>query len=152
MSQQSWDQTIMTTKLSTFKTCTSCGENKPEEHFHWHYKNKGIRRASCKTCRNKEELSRQMTPDAVAKRKEYMLNKNYGITKQEYDEQLKKQNYGCSLCGSKATFRALAVDHCHTTGKVREILCSPCNQGLGLFKDNPELLEKAAEYLRKHSG
>lgn len=142
----------MMTTLSTFKTCTVCGMDKPEEEFHWHNKEKGVRRAYCRVCRNKEEAKRQMTPEAVSKRKAYMLAKNYGITQKEYDEQLKKQDYGCALCGSKATFRALAVDHYHSTGKVREILCSPCNQGLGLFKDNPELLEKAAEYLRKHSG
>ena len=46
----------------------------------------------------------------------------------------------------------LAVDHCHVKGSVRKLLCKSCNNGLGLFKDNPELLEKAADYLRNHNG
>lgn len=44
------------------------------------------------------------------------------------------------------------IDHCHTTGKVREGLCSRCNVGMGLFCDDPDLLRVAADYLEKHRG
>ena|SRR3990172_3838385 len=55
----------------------------------------------------------------------------------------------CDICGGKQQGRkSLAKDHDHRTGKLRGRLCGCCNRGLGIFKDNPELLEKAASYLR----
>lgn len=55
----------------------------------------------------------------------------------------------CELCGSPPGARRLHIDHDHTTGALRGLLCHGCNVGLGYFKDDPELLERAAEYLRK---
>ena len=132
------------------KTCTKCGVDRPETDYHWHYRDKGIRRQHCKFCRSAVEKERQQKDNYKIKRKEYCLQKNYGITQQEYDDKLQQQNYSCYLCKLPVTGKALAVDHCHATGKVRDLLCSPCNQGLGLFKDNPQLLRLAAEYIEKH--
>lgn len=72
----------------------------------------------------------------------------YGISLAEYEELLSTQNGGCAVCGQKDEWFNLAVDHCHGTNRVRGLLCSQCNRGIGLFRDKPELLEKAAEYLR----
>lgn len=134
------------------KQCTTCLEIKPVTDFHWHYKDKGIRRYSCKICRSNVEKERQRTESYKEKRKDYQLKKGYGITSEDYQEKLAYQQYGCAICGASQRGRALAVDHCHKTGKIRSLLCSSCNTGLGQFKDNPELLEKAADYLRKHNG
>jgi hypothetical protein len=79
----------------------------------------------------------------------------YGITAHEYDSLHAAQGGVCAICGLPETRRtksSLAVDHCHTTGKIRGLLCSMCNPGLGGFKDNPELLLAAVAYLKKHSG
>lgn len=57
---------------------------------------------------------------------------------------------GCSICGRHA--RAMTIDHCHKTGKVRDGLCNRCNVALGLFRDDPELITKALKYLEVHSG
>ena len=133
------------------KQCTTCLEFKPEEDFHWHYKDKGIRRHSCKICRSNVEKLRQRTDFYKIKRTDYNLQKAYGISSEQYQEKLKYQNYGCAICGKKQTTKALAVDHCHTTGKIRSLLCGPCNTGLGQFQDNPDLLLKAAEYLKEHN-
>lgn len=77
--------------------------------------------------------------------------RRYGITVDYYNSMLAKQGGGCALCGCKDSGCSkkdrLHVDHCHTTGKVRGLLCTNCNQGLGKFKDNPDRLRKAAEYL-----
>lgn len=82
------------------------------------------------------------------KRKENKLRK-YNLTIGEYNELLQKQNGKCAICGtsgdSKNTFPC--VDHCHNTGIVRGLLCKYCNASLGLMRDDPQLFEKAAQYI-----
>lgn len=135
------------------KQCTMCGEVKAVEDFHWHYKEKGIRRAYCKTCRSEEERKRQESPEYKEKRREYLLGKHYGLSTKEYEERLSYQKYGCAICGEVCkSGKLLAVDHDHVTGKVRDLLCGRCNTGLGVFRDRPELLIKAADYLKEHNG
>lgn len=70
---------------------------------------------------------------------------------------MKKQNGTCAICNQPEIVKnnqgqiiSLAVDHCHVTGKTRGLLCFCCNVGLGVFKNNPNLLRKAAEYLELH--
>lgn len=82
-------------------------------------------------------------------RKSRNLKQNYGITLEQYFDICKAQIYRCAICGEPEP-RGLVVDHCHATNKVRELLCDACNRGLGSFKDKPEVLEKAAKYLRRH--
>jgi hypothetical protein len=62
---------------------------------------------------------------------------------------LQQQNGLCAICKKTETGKTsnLCVDHCHKTGKVRGLLCNNCNKGLGLFKDNPEVLLNASAYL-----
>jgi RNase P subunit RPR2 len=59
----------------------------------------------------------------------------------------------CEICGTsdRQNGRLLAVDHCHDTGKLRGLLCSNCNTVLGLAKEQPAILLRAAEYLREHA-
>lgn len=73
----------------------------------------------------------------------------YGITLEQYNEMFKKQDGKCAIC-LKTEDRRLAVDHCHKTGKVRQLLCTNCNQGLGQFFDDKDLLQKALNYLDLH--
>ena len=79
--------------------------------------------------------------------------KKYGIGVEEYNGMLSAQNGGCAICGSTdsgdAKKERLHVDHCHSTGIVRGLLCTSCNQGLGKFRDSLELLTKASEYIKK---
>lgn len=89
---------------------------------------------------------------------ERRLRRAYGLTIESRAALLQAQEGNCKLCGHTVSFmrakcaRARAcVDHCHTTGRVRGVLCSPCNAGLGQLQDSPELLERAAAYLRKAS-
>lgn len=81
------------------------------------------------------------------------IEKNYGISKEEYLEMLSKQNNKCLICDThESKFkRGLAVDHDHITGKIRGLLCHYCNGGLGHFKDNIENMIKAIEYLKVNS-
>lgn len=75
----------------------------------------------------------------------------YGLTVAQHDELLSKQHGLCAICktatpAGKGTWH---VDHCHASGNVRGLLCHHCNVGLGHFKDTPETLRQAAEYLEK---
>lgn len=73
------------------------------------------------------------------------LKERYNLTKDEFNEMLDAQNGICLICPNPAS----VVDHDHKTNKVRGLLCSKCNLGIGYFQDNPELLVKAAEYLKE---
>lgn len=91
---------------------------------------------------------------------EYMRKMNikrlYGMTVEQYSSLLTAQGGVCKICKKpeqaidKRTkqIRHLAIDHCHVTGKIRGLLCSYCNVGLGFFKDDKLSLQSAIEYLR----
>lgn len=77
-----------------------------------------------------------------------MLKMRFGITVEDYTAILAAQGGVCKICG-KTQNKRLAVDHCHVTGIIRGLLCANCNTGLGLFLDDPELLDKAIGYLNE---
>lgn len=119
--------------------CKYCDETHEQE-------SRGIRNnARCRTCKNfkPHNYSGLDRWDAIIRRV-------YGISLKEYDEMLYEQGNGCAICGRQEDVvnRRLAIDHCHESNKVRGILCSRCNQGLGLFDDNTEILQSAIKYLR----
>lgn len=70
----------------------------------------------------------------------------YGINQEIYDEMIKEQDNKCAICHNEFEDTP-NIDHCHETNKVRGLLCSPCNRGLGFFRDNSEALKRAANYL-----
>jgi len=103
--------------------------------------------------KNAEKMNRaakewqKNNPEAVFRIK---LKHKYGITPDEVRAMLEKQNHVCAICGTtnfNNRGRCLEVDHCHTTGRVRGMLCSGCNAAIGLMKDNPISLRAAAMYL-----
>jgi hypothetical protein len=74
----------------------------------------------------------------------------YGLTTRQYLDLVEGQADRCAICGEPPPFgRRLSIDHDHATGDVRGLLCGPCNLGLGYFKDDPERMEAAAEYIRR---
>lgn len=81
--------------------------------------------------------------------------KKFGITWDEYQKMHDEQGGKCAICGTEigdAMGNRLYVDHNHKTRKVRGLLCSDCNFGIGKFKDNTELLRKAIQYLEETDG
>ena len=129
--------------------CTKCKVEKPSNKFTLE-KNGTYRRKQCHECRNEAKIYR---PE---RRRELMLQNQYGITEADYKTKLSEQKYKCVICEKEHDITVknnkgiLVVDHDHDTGVVRDLLCHSCNMGLGKFSDNPQLLDKAAEYLRKH--
>ena len=113
----------------------------------------------CNPCSNvKNKIWRDSKKDYIKQR--YIKNKDkifdsrlryqFGIGSDEYYKMLNSQNNVCAICGKVCTTgRNLAVDHCHKTKDVRGLLCSNCNNGLGRFKDNIDILKSAIKYLRK---
>jgi hypothetical protein len=75
----------------------------------------------------------------------------YNITLAEYDELLAAQAGVCMVCGTPPSRRPLDVDHCHSSGKVRGLLCENCNKALGLVQDRVDILIKLKEYLDAYS-
>lgn len=75
--------------------------------------------------------------------------KKIGFSLPEYEKMLNKQNGGCAICKKKDKWFRLAVDHCHGTKKIRGLLCSQCNRGLGIFHDSTDLLKHAIAYLAR---
>jgi len=82
-------------------------------------------------------------------REDAIMRRQYGISMAEFEALLKYQKGGCAICEKPidALSRRMNIDHCHETGKVRGILCTGCNTGLGHLGDNVEGLQKAMDYL-----
>jgi hypothetical protein len=95
------------------------------------------------------ELARlRRTPE---KNKRIALKSMYGLTLEQYNSMLNKNNGKCPICGVEfekgRNGKQPCVDHCHKTGKVRGIICSKCNAGIGNLNDNIQRIRKAADWL-----
>ena len=107
---------------------------------------------------NKEEIQKKQhlyrnKPSSKKRSRNNNLMRMYGIDINRYNQILESQNYTCAICGSTETGgrgkKHFSVDHCHTTKKVRGLLCKSCNIMLGEAKDNPRTLSRAIEYLER---
>lgn len=116
---------------------------------------------------SKEYRSKNREEIILRRRENYQLNRDkfreegrksasihritqYGISVSDYNEMFSNQNGCCAICGKpeKLHHSRLHIDHDHKTGIVRGLLCSKCNQGIGLFNDNIDLLQSAYNYLK----
>lgn len=100
-----------------------------------------------------QEYGRQRYLARKEQQTNYTRLKKYRMTPEEYDKRLEEQKGLCALCPRsfvECAPRGPRIDHCHATDKVRSLLCHQCNTGLGMFRDSPELLRKAADYFERH--
>ena len=81
--------------------------------------------------------------------REYQLKRDYNLTLDQYNKMLSDQNNCCKVCDIKMI--SPHVDHCHTTGKVRALLCNNCNTGLGKLKEDTKIMQKLIEYVKEHN-
>jgi hypothetical protein len=148
------------------RTCYKCKTEKPLSAFYSH-KTHGHRYDCVPCARLAVKVYRQSNLDKARKSwkasqkkhrdankalyRDKQLQKNYGITLMDYSRMLEQQRGACAICSSFGckTGRALAVDHCHKTGRVRGLLCAACNRALGNFKDSTIILDKAKSYLQR---
>ncbi len=81
--------------------------------------------------------------------KSMKLRYSYGIDVETFEQMLKDQKYKCLIDGQTIDSKTAHVDHNHSNGMVRGLLCDSCNKGLGFFKDNVVVLKRAINYLRE---
>lgn len=153
------------------KTCSKCKNPKSFTEFHKNRHSPDGLGHYCKPCKRidlKERYAKNPKRAIAASRAwrkanrdrhdDYALTRTHGITRAEYDAMFERQNGVCAICGRPESRRnknrvfRLHVDHDHKTEKIRALLCHHCNAGIGHFRDQPELLEAAAAYLREHGG
>ena len=143
--------------------CTKCEIEKEESEFRSRTSSKRGYQYWCKQCENeankarytpkpkKEKESKEINKEEVAaKAKERMLKSRYGITFEEYEAMYNAQNKCCAICSKELPLggtKGLYVDHNHTTGVVRGLLCSGCNSAIGKLKEDRDIFERAMKYL-----
>lgn len=134
--------------MSELLRCSKCGEHKDKSNFHKDNRASSGRTSRCKPCSlaDKKKQYKKDRENRLQYRRSYL----YGLSEDEYQSMLHKSEGKCNICGDTCSSgKALAVDHCHTTGKIRGLLCGNCNQALGRFKDNIRHLKSAIEYLER---
>lgn len=149
------------------KSCIRCGEEKPEEAFRPRISAAGQRyyAPTCRACHQAVSTEwRRRNPDKVRKYNATVKARNpdyhrekaienhfvrkFGITIKQRDALLTAQGEVCAICGTDTPKgKGWCVDHNHKTGRVRAILCSPCNVGIGHFSESAERMRRAAIYL-----
>jgi hypothetical protein len=162
------------------KRCKKCNVLKPLAEFYEAKGARDGHRSECKVCslayrkrwyRNNRDRAisyvrawQQANPDRVKawrvrnrdRRNEQMreihLRNKFGLTPEEYEAILESQGGVCALCDAAPTPGiSLHVDHDHGTGEIRGLLCMRCNNALGLFREDPHLLRRAARYVTSHA-
>lgn len=151
------------------KKCSKCKLEKDISEFSKDKNQKSGFQCRCKECSNKasRESYHKGSKEHIRKRskewrdkagKDYFANRHlinmYGITIEQRNEMLVSQNHKCSICGVdevNAVKGKLVVDHNHTTGSIRALLCHNCNTLIGHCKESEDVLLNAIQYLRKYS-
>lgn len=158
------------------KKCSICEQIKPLNQFGRRkaakWRNENIN-SQCKQCErerkneymreyrisNRDSIrirDREYSKNHPQRRRNSNLKRFYGIDNNEYDRMLIAQNYECKICKTKHEAHSresrLHIDHCHKSTKIRALLCTQCNKGLGHFRDSVEFLEIAIAYLKHHSS
>lgn len=81
--------------------------------------------------------------------RKHNLKSKYGLSLDQFDEMVIRQNHKCAICGSILKEKKRCVDHDHKTGKIRGILCAKCNLSLGFIENKTEFVKKAGDYLSR---
>jgi hypothetical protein len=146
------------------KVCNKCQVEKPITEFYARNKSKGHLglKYMCKTCENEKgrlKYHAEYKHEPAHYKKQYVrkIQKQYGITEEEYTLLWENTKGVCKICNAtmeSALFKntrgvRAVVDHCHKTGDIRGIICHKCNGGLGQFDDDLENLKRAVQYLEE---
>lgn len=149
------------------KKCSKC---KTLKDFSQYSPSHGGLTSWCKKCKSYAESERRKAnPELVRKQardarnanprsyRSLNLKKSFGINIDQYELMLKKQNNVCAICRlpetvtRKGKVKNLAVDHNHSSGEIRSLLCQFCNQALGLVRENFDVILNMAKYVQYHN-
>jgi len=132
------------------KFCGCCKQTLPIYQFAKNKVKKDGLQERCKNCRAMHhQKTKHLRPKVSKEKKKQYLLASYGLSLQDFNQMLEKQGGACAICHSFEWGRpSPSVDHCHSTNKVRGLLCNNCNRALGLFKDNVKVLQNAVQYLQ----
>ncbi len=122
----------------TGKPCKNCGGT---ERYGRSY--------SCVTCTNARSAKSKQTLAYKKQAKKYWMVKRYGVTPEEFDRMFRDQGCVCACCGTDKPGHkhGWIIDHDHVTGEIRGVVCHGCNVGFRAFKDDPEWMMKAIQFL-----
>ena len=137
------------------RQCRVCGEEKNlVDEFYFVRKNPALPSSysyECKECTVKR-TTEYNKKNSKSVRSQY-LKRNYGLTFEEFESMLSDQDNCCAVCGGKETYgrhKRFTVDHNHSTGKVRGLLCHRCNTAIGLVNEDIHTLKSMIQYLESH--
>ena len=130
------------------KVCRTCKVSKELSEFYPDKSKSHGYRYCCKDCA-KTKAVKFKESKGTDYSKNVRLKGTYGITLEDYNKMFEVQEGRCGICNihQLELGRSLNIDHDHSNGQIRMLLCTKCNTGLGSFEDSPELLEKAISYL-----
>ena len=114
--------------------CSVCHELKADDEFYLKDRASGRKDTTCKACR-------------IIMQRERTL----GVTQDDYLRMYTEQQGQCGICNRRLyskRYKAFAVDHCHSTGRIRGLLCTNCNTALGLLRDDPIAIQRALEWTK----
>ena len=134
------------------KVCLGCKEEKDFSLFPKNTKtNEGVR-PRCKACYAAANKKHRAIRGTTEKDVDIRLQRIFGLKAGQYVEMLAEQDFKCAICGmsEQENNKRLAVDHCHTTGKIRKLLCHKCNCALGMVNDDKNKLYSMISYLMEH--
>lgn len=128
------------------KKCSRCGESKAVESFYASKTSKNGYQSWCKVCYKTKRSAESEWNRGYAAWK-HGLKSKFNMTPDDYFEMLGSQHGVCAICYKSDGNRRLAVDHDHSSGEIRGLLCRNCNVGLGHFKDDTEIMTRAILYI-----
>ena len=128
-------------KISGLKPwCKPCVNTKRKEHYYANHEYSIAR---------SKEYKQNNVEKVKASNRNTKLKRAYGITQEQFLEMSSKQDNKCACCAKETK---LVVDHCHTNGNIRELLCNNCNTALGLLNEDNTIIQSLSNYLRKYNG
>ena len=146
-------------KNETEKRCTHCGVTQPVAKFYVYMcRGRRTRSSHCRKCSNAVAKAWSTSPRGRERNRVTRLKRrlrDYGVTEAWFDEQVKRQNGVCAICGKTEYVRRtnvagrLHIDHCHRTGQPRGLLCGKCNTAIGLLGDDLGTVRGAFDYTLK---
>jgi len=153
--QAEWRKRRVSEKALPLSTlvCTECKKTKPASAFYRHPSTKTGRLRQCKDCRRQYIREYAARPGVRARLKRRAevghVSRTYGLTEMEFDALMSTKC--CEICSKElADRRSKHIDHDHSTGQVRGVLCSNCNHMVGNAQESEEILLASIAYLRKY--